>query len=314
MTADVPDRLQRLAAAMQVPAPLTSAGLRDRFGDPDHLEPAVGQVWRAEWDDVSRLVLLLAAEERHWRVVPVSVEPTGEDDHSLVVDTSHTAFAVEVTAWAGLSALIPTGTLSRVIDDWSRDITNWCADTAGGTLHEPPAGTRRGGPATDPFSASATVRASLADDLDVLVAAPLVPIQASTPVDLKAATGRVGLAAVIAALQLPQPTVMKIVQGKHPVTKQQAHVLAGLFGYAAEEIMMAAGGLPLGLATELEQPRWRETWRSLCRRLGVSEYAARLQAGYGAFATAFRQTGGTAPDWRSRISQWLAAREDETAE
>jgi hypothetical protein len=310
VTADLPDRLRRLAAAMQVPRALTVAGLRDRFGDPDQVEPAAGQVWRAEWEDVSRLVLLLAAEERQWRVVPVSVEPTGEDDDSLVVDAGRTVFPVEVTAWAGLSALIPTGTLSRVIDDWGPEITAWCADTAAGTLHEPPAGTRRGRPATDPYGGSVTVRASLTDDLDILVAAPLVPVQTSAVVDLKAATGRVGLPAVINALGLPQATVMKIVQGKHAVTEQQAQVLAGLFGYAAEDIL-AAGGLPLNLATELEQPRWRKTWRSLSRRLGVSEYAARLQVGYGTVATAFRQTGGTAPDWRSRIGQWLAAHEDE---
>jgi plasmid maintenance system antidote protein VapI len=311
VTADLPDRLRRLAAAMQVPRALTVAGLRDRFGDLDQVEPAAGQVWRAEWEDVSRLVLLLAAEERQWRVVPVSVEPTGEDDDSLVVDAGRTVFPVEVTAWAGLSALIPTGTLSRVIDDWGPEITAWCTDTAVGTLHEPPADTRRGRPATDPYGGSVTVRASVADDLDILVAAPLVPVQTSAVVDLKAATVRVGLTAVIDALGLPQPTVMKIVQGKHPVTEQQAQVLAGLFGYAVEDIMAAASGLPLDLATELEQPRWRKTWRSLSRRLGVSEYAARLRAGYGTFATAFRQTGRTEPDWRSRISQWLAAHEDE---
>jgi hypothetical protein len=312
VTADLPDRLRRLAAAMQVvPRALTAAGLHDRFGEPDQLEPAAGQVWRAEWEDVSRLVLLLAAEERQWRVVPVSVEPTGEDDDSLVVDAGRTAFPVEVTAWAGLSALIPTGTLSRIIDDWGPEITAWCADAAGGALHEPPAGTRRGRPAADPYGGSVTVRASLMDDLDILVAAPFVPVQTSTVVDLKAATVRVGLKAVIDALGLPQPTVMKIVQGKHLVTEQQAQVLAGLFGYAVEDIMAATSGLPLGLAAELEQPRWRKTWQSLSCRLGISEYAARMQVGYGTFATAFRQTGRTAPDWPSRISQWLAAHEDE---
>lgn len=314
MTADLPDRLRRLAASVQVPRALTTAGLRDRFGDPGDVEPAAGQVWRAEWDDVSRLVLLVAVEGRRWRVVPVSVEPTGEDDHSLVVAADRTVFAVEVTAWAGQATSVPTGTLSRVIDRWSPEITSWCTDAAGGTLREPPAGARRGRPITDPYDGSATIRASLTDDLDVLVAAPLVPTQAPAAVDLKAAAGRVGLRSVVAALALPQPTVMKIVQGKQPATVDQARVLAGLFGCTTEDIIAAAGGLPLDLAVELEQPRWRDTWRSMARRLRVSEVAARLRVGSGTFAVAFRQTGGAAPDWRGRIEQWLSAHQDETGQ
>ncbi|MGH3947581.1 MAG: hypothetical protein ACRDSE_00420 [Pseudonocardiaceae bacterium] len=313
MTADLPDRLRRLATSMQVPRTLTTAGRRDRFGDPEHIEPAAGQVWRAEWDNVARLVLLLRPEQRHWRVIPVSVEPTGEDEHSLIVDAGRTSFPVEVTAWAGLDTSLATGVLSRVIDQWDPEITAWCADAAGGTLHEPPAGTRCGRSTAGPYDGSVAVRAHLADDLDVLGAAPLVPVRASAPVDLKGATTRVGLTAVIAALDLPQPTVMKIVQGKCAVTEQQARVLAGLFGYSAEDIM-AVGGLPLDLAIELEQPRWRPVWQSIARRLGITEFAARLRVGSGTLAMAFRQTGSTAPDWRSRISQWLATHQDETGD
>lgn len=311
MTADLPDRLRRLAGSMSVPATLTAAGLRNRFGDPDQLELTAGQVWRAEWENVSRLVLLLHAQERRWRVVPVSVEPTGEDDHGLVIDADRTGFPVEVTAWAGLATSVPTGTLSRLIDRWAPEITAWCADAAAGRAHEPPEGTRRGRPVAAALDRSPVVRASLEDDLDVLVAAPLVPVRVSVTVDLKAATARVGLPTVIAALGLPQSTVMKIVQGKQAVTEQQAHTLAGLFGYPAEDILVA-GGLPVELAVELEQPRWRPTWQSMAHRLGISEFAARLRAGSGTHAMAFRQTGSTVPDWRARISQWLAAEENQT--
>jgi len=312
VTADLPDRLRRLAASMAVPQTLTAAGLHDRFGDPNQLEPAVGQVWRAEWSNVSRLVLLLGAQERHWRVAPVSVEPTGEDDHGLVISAGHTGFPVEVTVWVGLATSIPTGTLSRMVDNYASEITAWCVDMAAGTVREPPAGTRRGRPAVDALDGSTSVRASLADDLDTLVVAPLVPVRAPAAVDLKAATARVGLPTVVAALDLPQSTVMKIVQGKQTATEQQAEILAGLLGYRAEEILGAAG-LPIGLAIELEQPRWRPAWRSIARRFNVSEFAARLRAGSGTYAMAFRQTGAAAPNWRSRIDQWLAANGGQTS-
>jgi hypothetical protein len=116
--------MRRLAARMRVPRGLTTSGLSDRFGDPREVQPASGHVWRADWDGVARLVLLLTAEDRRWRVVPVSVEPTGEDERFLVAEASSTVFAVEVTAWAGLAPSIPTGTLSVVIDQWSPQITS----------------------------------------------------------------------------------------------------------------------------------------------------------------------------------------------
>ncbi|WP_262287487.1 hypothetical protein [Micromonospora sp. MA102] len=313
VTAELPDRLRRLAESLQVPRTLTTAAVRNRLGDPCQVEPATGQVWQAEWDNVSQLVLLLSAEGRHWQVVPVSVEPTGEDEQSLLVSPDCTTLPVEVTAWAGLTTSIPTGTLSRAIDNWSANITAWCADTLAGTIRTPPPGTRRGRPAVDPSDSSIAVRASLSDDLEVLGAAPLVPVQTAQAVNLKSAAARAGLPAVITALGLPQPTVMKIVQGKQQVTRQQAEVLAQLLGYAADEIMATTGGLPADLAVELEQPRWRTVWRSIARRLGVSEDVARLRAGTGTFAMAFRQTGGAAPDWRRRIGQWLAASETETS-
>lgn len=314
MTADRPDRLRQLITSIQAPRALTTAGLRDRFGDAGNVEPTVGQVWRATWDDVSRLVLLVTVEDRRWRVVPVSVEPTGEDDRSLVIAADQTAFAVEVTAWAGRATSIPTGTLCRVIDRWSPGIVSWCADAASKARREPPAGTRPGRRITDPFDANTTIRARLTDDLDVLAAAPLVPTQTPASLDLRAAALSVGLRSVVAALALPQPTVMRIVQGKQPATPEQAQVLAGLFECTTEDIIAAAGGFPLELAVELEQPRWRDTWRSMARRLKVSEAAARLQVGFGTFAAAFRQTGGAGPDWRGRIEQWLAAHQDETGQ
>lgn len=164
MTADRANRLRHLAASMRVPRALTNAGLRDRFGDPDAIDPAVGQIRRAEWADVARLVLLIAVDNRRWRVVPVPIEPPGEDEDSLVVGPSRTRFPVEVSAWAGLAKAIPTGVLGRLVDVWEPELVTWCAVTADARL-QAPAGTRVGRPA-DRYASAHAVRADISDDLE----------------------------------------------------------------------------------------------------------------------------------------------------
>jgi hypothetical protein len=308
VTAGLPDRRRALAASMQVPRSLTNAGLVERFGDPDRLEPASGQVRRVEWNGVSQVGLLFSAEDRRWRIVPVSIEPTGEDETSLVIDASRTTFPVEVTAWAGLATAVPTGVLSRVIDMWEPDITDWCSDAGRGVLREPPAGARRG-EVSDPYGSSAAVRDALADDIEALAFAPLVPAREEAVFDIKAATTRVGLKTIMDALRLPQATVMKIVQKKQTINEAQAKILASLFSCSPEDILAGANALPLALAVELEQPRWRTVWSAMAQRLGITEAAARSKVGFGTFATAYRQTGAVTPDWRSRIEQWLTANE-----
>ncbi|GAA3346625.1 hypothetical protein GCM10020358_58330 [Amorphoplanes nipponensis] len=304
MTTDLPASLRALAGSLSVPQALTTEALRERFGDPDAVDPAVGQVRRAEWGDVSQLVLLLegAVDERHWRVVPVSIDPTGEDENSLVLNEARTAFPVEVTAWAGQPARVPTGVLSRVVDLWDADVTAWCAATSA----EPPPGTRHGRPAT-PHSRDAQVRADLQDALEALAEAPLVPVRADGVLDVPAAAQRVGLREVVQALGVPLVAATKILKGKAAISEQQAAVLAGLFGVAASDVLAAVNGLPPGLAVELERPRWRTVWRTWATRLRRTEDAVRLEIGLGAFGLAFRQTGAAgAADWENRIAHWLA--------
>lgn len=308
MPSDRSERLSRLAASMVVPERLTTAAARERFGEPDSLAPAVGQVRRAEWGEVSRLVLLLAAEDRGWLAAPLSIDPTGEDDASLIAEPGRTTFPVEVTAWAGLAAPIPTGVLSAVVDAWESDLVAWCKAMVSGDAGVVPSGARRGA-SCGPYDHSARVRAEVSDDVEALTQAPLVPVRGAVSVDLRAATVRVGLSTVVTALNIEQYKAMQIVQGKHPVTEEQARILADLFGIAAEDIMAVAGGVPLELARELEQPRWRATWKSMAKRMKISEAAARLQVGFNTAGLAYRQTGQATPDWAARIALYLATSE-----
>jgi hypothetical protein len=299
----LPESLRVLAGSLRVPPALTTDGLRQRFGDPDGIDPVAGQVRRAQWAEVSLLVLLLGpADERHWRAVPVSVDPTGQDEDSLVLGPQRTTFRVDVTAWAGLAARLPTGVLSRAVDIWDADVTTWCASPES----SPPPDTRRGQSAV-PYGPDAEVRADLQDMLQTLAEAPMVPVRTPAALDVAAAAARVGLPAVVSALGVPLPTAVKIVKGKATVTEEQAAILARLFGSPLSDVLTSVNGLPAELAVELEQPRWRTVWRSWAAQLRRAEDTVRLQIGTSVSALGYRQTGGTgAPDWTSRIDHWLA--------
>ncbi|NMO54541.1 hypothetical protein HH310_25580 [Actinoplanes sp. TBRC 11911] len=300
---DLPESLRVLAASLTVPPALTTDGLRQRFSDPDALDPAAGQVRRAQWGEISLLVLLLGtAQERYWQVVPVSIDPTGEDESSLVLAAQRTTFSVEVTVWAGLPTRLPTGVLGRVVDVWETDVTTWCADPG----HSAPPAARRGRSAM-PYGRDAEVRADLQDMLETLAEAPLVPVRRAAPLDVAAAATGVGLNVLVEALGMAVPAVVKIVKGKAAVTEDQAEILARLFGAATGDVLAAVNGLPAELAVELERPRWRTVWQTWAAQLRRAEDTVRLQVGARVFALGYRQTGTTgSPEWDSRIAHWLA--------
>ncbi|MFB7900681.1 hypothetical protein ACFC1B_30765, partial [Streptomyces xiamenensis] len=126
----VPQRFLDLARKMRGPHALSEAGLRERFGDPAQAEIKAGQVWRARWDKVSMLVLILEAGVREVNAVPVTIDPPGEDETSVVVEGARTAFGVEATVWAGLVSCVPLRVLERVVDAWAEYIVGCSAARA----------------------------------------------------------------------------------------------------------------------------------------------------------------------------------------
>ena len=78
MTAD--DRLQELIGLAHAAAQpqLTEPALRERFGRPDGWPLRAGAVWRARWDDVALLVLLVGNPTAMTvAVTPVTFDDTG---------------------------------------------------------------------------------------------------------------------------------------------------------------------------------------------------------------------------------------------
>jgi hypothetical protein len=311
----VPQRFLDLAQRARGPRALSEAGLRDRFGDPAQVELEIGQVWRARWEDVSMLVLVLGVETREVSVVPVTIDPSAEDENSMVVAGSRTAFGVNATMWTGLASCIPIRVLERVVDAWGEDLMEFTAARLRGRSGPVPAGVREGLPIRSALEPAAEVRAGLVDDLEYLKHAPGLPAEeVGQPAGTLASLlgDQLDLGALCTALRLPQPQVMKLLRGKTPLSADQIDPFASATGLPAEEIARTVRPLPADLVVVAEHPRWRPVWARRAQRLGISETQARLSGGYGAFALAARQTGGGPADWEARLRQFL--RDEDGAE
>lgn len=304
----VPQRFLDLAQRARGPRALSEAGLRERFGDPAQAELETGQVWRARWDEVSMLVLVLDVDASEVRAVPVTIDPPGEDETSVVVDGSRTAFGVDATIWAGLVSCVPMRVLERALDAWDDDIVGCTTARAQGRPAPTAAGVREGQPIRSALEPDAEVRAGLTDGLEYLRQTPALPIQESArPAgNLASLLGdRLDLKALCSALKMPQPEVMKLLRGKIPLPPDRIDAVASATGLSAEQIARTIRPLPADLVHAMEHPRWRSVWVRRARRLGVTEAQARLSGGYGTFALAARETGGGAADWDARLRQFL---------
>lgn len=297
--------LARRAAAPQ----LSSARRRARFGDTrDHpIHP--GQIWRASWDDIRRLVVIRQIEGTELDVIPLTVDPSAEDADCFVLDDRSTAFGTDATLWAGLSTTLPMRVLDEIIDELTDGTSAWASDPDSTSL---PDGVRRGRAPSHPFETSIQVRATISDDLIALRSSPALPVAGdgdSQPVPTLASIlgTNVDLEVLVSALSplgLDQPAVMSLLRGKRPVSPQIASAVARVTGIDEAVVAGAVQPLPARFVEEVDHPRWRQVWRAHTQRAGGREEDARLAASYEMFARAARQTGAQEPDWRARLAQF----------
>lgn len=300
----VPKHFLDLARSAAAPA-LTDKGLRTRFGEPTRMTIRPGQVWRACWDDVVVLLVVVSVADREIDAIPITIDPPVEDEHCIVLDGSSTAFEVPLTVWGGLRGSVPTRVLDRILDDWPHLVELLAGGPENDETDLPP-GCRRGRPITDEFDPAARRRSELSDDLDTLRVAPGLPVD--TPGVRKSLLDIIGtpdLPALGEALDLTQPAVMRLLRGTVPLTTEQMAIIADLTGRSVAEIGDTARPLPLRLVKSAEHPQWRPAWRARAQRLSVSEAEARLSGTYRVFGIAARETGGAEPNWDERLRHFL---------
>src|ERR1035441_8079837 len=301
MTAD--DRLQELIGLAHAAAQpqLTEPALRERFGRRDGWPLRAGAVWRARWDDVALLALLVGNPTATTvAVTPLTFDDTGADADTLLGACPSGRGAI-LAVWRTLRRDLPLALLDRPVDELPLAVIAW---TAGGPV---PDDAQLAGPALPSVSSRSPVRADLEDDLDALIAA----VPALTPVSSRrTATGtrkRVlpteeQFAALVARLGVSLPVVLDLVDGKREPSPEEASALRDIVAITPEVTPP-----PAELVIEMYHPRWKATVLDLARRRDMNEAAARTVMASGAFALAARQTGDQSPDWRERLARWADA-------
>src|SRR6266851_8467843 len=160
MTAN--DRLRELLSlARKAGQPqLADAAVRERFGVPDRWPLRPGALWRARWDDVALLVLLVGnLTATTVTAMPVTFDDTGAEADTLLV-TAPAARGVPLTVWRTLRRDLPLAVLDRPVDELAPAVVAW---TTGGPV---PDETRLGGPMPPSVAPRSPVRADLGDDLN----------------------------------------------------------------------------------------------------------------------------------------------------
>jgi hypothetical protein len=107
---------------------------------------------------------------------------------------------------------------------------------------------------------------------------------------------------------------MAIVRGKHPLSFEEAKLLAEKTRRSLDEIGSITTPLPEEATIELDQPRWRGLIRDESSRHHVDEDAARVSLGYEAFGLAARQQGGGRDVWRQRFRTIARGRHEHHSE
>jgi hypothetical protein len=301
MTAN--ERLRELLGhARKAPQPqLTELALRERFDVPDRWPLRPGAVWRARWDDVAVLVLLVEnPTATAVTAIPVTFDDTGADADTLLVPAP-AARGVPLAVWRTLRRDLPLAVLDRPVDELAPAVLAW---TAGGPA---PDDAHVGGPALPSVASRSPVRADLEDDLDALIAAVPELTTASPGSAAAEARKRVSpsdeqFAALMDRLGVGLPVVLDLVDGKRQPSPEEAAVLLDIVG-ATPEVARP----PAELMIEMYQPRWKVTVLELAHRRDLDEAAARMAMATGAFALAARQTGEQTPDWRERLARWADA-------
>jgi hypothetical protein len=299
------DRLPELIGLARTAAQpqLTELSLRERFGRPDQWPLRPGAVWRARWDDVALLILLVGNPSATTvTVTPVTFDGTGADADTLLV-ASASGHGVRLTVWRALRRDLPLAVLDRPIDELVPAVVAW---TAGGPA---PEDAQIGGPTLPSAASRSPVRADLEDDLDALIAAvsALTPVSSrrsatGTPKRVRVSPSEEQFDALMARLGVSLPVVLDLVDGKRQPSPEEATALLDIVGVTPEVTPP-----PAELVVEMYHPRWKATVLDLARRRDVNEAAARTAMASGAFALAARQTGEQAPDWRERLARWADA-------
>lgn len=307
----VPERVLQAGAAAAASPGLLEA-VRSAENSTLMPDPVRGQLWRASWEDVRQLVLVLRVTGTGTAVVaPVTADTPANDESAVMLDANLTILGHAVTVWSGLAAEIPLFVFDLVIGAVAPTIVRVAEHAAIGERWENlPEGVSMGTPVESVFDPAAGVQAELSDVLECFRDATWAPDSLPSGKSLRELLmGRADMPALMRelteALDLKLPEVIDLLKGTRPVDPEHVPAIARTTGLTEQEVLSAASPIPDSLVRELDRPRWRKALRAQ-RRRDESEASARLTVAYGTLALAARQTGPVAADpWPQRIRHYL---------
>lgn len=254
--------------------PLTRAdliGMGQRIPIPRPLEasePQPGQVWRALWNDISSLVVVLDPSPTSVLVAPIFL-----DFDVAIFDDD------ETTDFLGRSAL--------VLWRHAESIAPLTLDAPFGTVT---------------LSDSESVRPVEDADIDAHMLEPLDELARWTrngegdgTLRNRLRTAGVTPSHVAAGLNIPLAVAAQIFRGTRPVTPEEAAALATMAApLTADAILASNPNLPEQWHAELRASEYRAPIRALARQREKSDSEAWRSVAYGAYALAARQSNGRA--------------------
>jgi len=242
-------------------------------------QPAAGQLWRAEWDGLVQLLLVLAATDTTTETVPV-IEAEAADDTCVEIDRALLGWRAALLA--AEAATLPIRVLDLFLGMVDDEVVARVHRVADGEVGD-------GDPIVSPLDERWGHRVQIHENLAALAEATWVPHTAEPGlVDLLRSTwSRPKLLADDLGITPGQATA--ILAGERPLNDDQRREVGHRLG---REIGPAAP--PDDVVWAIDHPTLRPSWRAKARRAGRQDSPAFRWETYSNsnFALAARTTGG----------------------
>jgi hypothetical protein len=255
-----------------------------------------GQVWRAAWEDVVCLIVVVAAPEgRRVRAAVASGEPMG-DDRTVPVSTDS---GLPVNVWSDVAASLPSFVLDQRVGDLSASVL---AEVLA-AVKQPP---RRWPAITSIHDDRALFRASLLDALEALAELDWTASDSPAADNLRDLANSRGLKASALARMLDTTPGdgNRLLSGKRALTPWEADVLAAHFGEPVGTSVIYDDDL----LAELDRPAMRSVLhRRAVDQFDGDEIQARRRIAEATWALAARHRDQGPRNWRVLIEEHLRA-------
>jgi hypothetical protein len=248
-------------------------------------DPAAGQIWKATWDRITQLILLIDVSDTTVTAAPVSPDAELADDAAVVLSEDMGPFAYDVVVWLGLATDLPIRTLELLLGDVTEEGRGLLAGDGGA-----------GAPITHPLDERAQLRDAIAERMDTLGRATWVP-EAVEPVDLLEASKAKGftLSKLAPLVDLEPGDLLALFRRDRAITHDVASRLGPLLGLE-EEALTGSHQIDPDLVWAFDRPSLRRPLRERAAREGYEDEAAfRVHVATSELAFAARQTATRDP-------------------